>query len=406
DEAGTPALPFEQPVQTNAIWVNLREYGFTKAGEHHGDALALSNLFNQIQQGFILDENVNDEKQRVERERIEEEITATERTGNELRTEVRRLKETEIPKVEGAISLVDDDINQVELNALKRIKDPSHLDRFNLRLYWWVFIPATVFVYLFYVSAFHSAFFRDIISEAEQAANNGANIQMNPYFNRQAFAIVDLHWLVPFIFFLFGLILHIVYDSSGRSRWPKLVAVLLFILVADGLLAYNLESTYQQLKIFMGIATPDYHFYTSTVFYMVLILGFFTCLGWSILLHEIRNERQKLNVEKVTQVEIRTMKEKRLKLTNQIQDLNATMVQHDGKIEMLSLDIRRLIQKRDKISLCLVDLEKRLTDFYDGWLNYINLLGRDKAALKVACQAVLTEFHHNHLPSLTLQEAA
>ncbi|MCY7351177.1 MAG: hypothetical protein LH606_10985, partial [Cytophagaceae bacterium] len=124
DEAGTPALPFEQPVQTNAIWVNLREYGFTKAGEHHGDASALSNLFNQIQQGFILDENANDEKQRVERERIEEEITATERIANELKTEIRRIKETEIPKVEGAINLVDDGINQVELNALKRIKDP------------------------------------------------------------------------------------------------------------------------------------------------------------------------------------------------------------------------------------------------------------------------------------------
>lgn len=146
----------EPLVQPSAIRVNLRDYGFSKAGEHYGDAGALDNLFNQIRQGFVLDENANDEKQRQERVKVDTEIDGIAQMVGELNTEIRRINETEIPKIEGAIDLINEDIHQIELNALRATKDPKYINRFNLRLYWTVFIPATLFLILFYVSAFHS----------------------------------------------------------------------------------------------------------------------------------------------------------------------------------------------------------------------------------------------------------
>jgi hypothetical protein len=397
DGPETPTPSVEPPFHPNAIWVNLRDYGFTKAGEHHGDASALRNLFNQIRQGFILDENANGDKQRRERERIEADIAAQERSLGELKTDVRRINETEIPKIEGSIALVDDDINQAKLNALKQAKDPAHLNRFNLRLYWVIFAPATLFLILFYASAFHSAFYRNVIGEV-QASNVDVASVLNAIFNWKALTELNLHWLAPVVFFVFGMILHIVYDGSGRGRWAKLAGVLLFILVADGLLAFFIEDKNHQVKQLMNLAEANYHFYTSPVFYMVLVLGYFTCLGWSVMLHEIKREREKLDVEKVTEAEIRALKEKRLGLSNQIQNLKAEVVRHEGKMEELLGEIAVLTRRRDHISLSLFDLEKRITDFYDGWLSYVNLHSRSNGDLKASCQDVLNIFYNQHLP--------
>ena len=206
-----PNLPNEPIQEPQAIRVNLRDYGFAKAGEHHGDASALANLFNQIRQGFILDENANGEKQQLERERIDEEVNGLERTTGELRTEIRRINETEIPKVEAAVQAIDDEINDIKLDVLKKTKEPHHRNRFNLIVYWSVFIPATLFLVLFYVSAFHAGFYRDVIGEAQRAGNDNINSVLNTIFNRQAFNELNLHLLSPIVFFVFGLILHIVY---------------------------------------------------------------------------------------------------------------------------------------------------------------------------------------------------
>lgn len=406
DEAEAPTLPIEPPTQPNAIWVNLRDYGFAKAGVHHGDASALRNLFNQIRQGFILDENANGEKQHRERERIDEAITTLELNQGELQTQIRRIKETEIPKVEAEINHIDSEIEQIELAALTRETNPSHRSRFDMILYWIVFIPATVFVYLFYVSAFHSSFYRNVLGAATKAAENDSiGDVLNAIFNREAFFVFDLHWLAPTVFFVFGLVLHIVYDGTGWSRWLKLLGTLLLILVADGLLAYFIEEKNQQVKMLMPGGNPDYHFYTSEVFYMVLMMGFFTCMGWSIILHQIKEEHKKLDIEKIMETQVLALKEKRLTRMNQIQDLKATLVLHEGKIELILLEIKKLIQKREKISLSLFDLEKRITDFYDGWLSFVNQIRQSNGLLKEECEAVLKEFRFNHFSTLLLSEA-
>lgn len=401
DSPSTTTVPTSAPIpQPNAIRVNLRDYGFSKAGEHHGDAGALANLFNQIRQGFVLDENANDEKQ--QHEKVDVEIDAISQTVSELQTEIRRINESKIPKVEGAVALVDDDIHDIQINTLKAMNDPRHVNRFNLGLYWAVFVPATLFLILFYVSAFHSGFYRDVIGEVQQADNGNVNGVLNAIFNRSAFTELNLHWLSPVVFFVFGLILHIAFESPGRGRWLKVISVLLFILLADGFLAYFIEDKSHQVKVLMAMEGTDYHFYTSAVFYMVLILGYCTCLGWSIILHQIKEERGKLDIEKVAQIETRIRKEKRLVLTNQIQDLKALLLTHQGKIEGLNNTVDQLRRKRERISLSLSDLHKRITDFYDGWLSYVNLRGRDNSALKTDCHQTLQNFYADHLPRINL----
>ena len=72
-------------------------------------------------------------------------------------------------------------------------------------------------------------------------------------------------------------------------------------------------------------------------------------------------------------------------------------VRHEGRMEELRHEITTLIRKRDLIALSLFDLEKRVTDFYDGWLSYVNLRSRDNADLKASCQDIVRHFYDNHL---------
>ncbi len=44
----------------------------------------------------------------------------------------------------------------------EKAKSSSYKSNFNLNLYWPIFIAASIFLYGFYLSAFHTAFFRDI----------------------------------------------------------------------------------------------------------------------------------------------------------------------------------------------------------------------------------------------------
>jgi hypothetical protein len=175
-----------------------------------------------------------------------------------------------------------------------------------------------------------------------------------------------------------------------------MLGTLSFILLADALLAYFVENKSHEVKVMMGLDEPNYHFYTSAVFYMVLVMGYCTCLGWSVILHQIKEEYGKKDVEKIAKMEIEIRKEKRLALVNQVQDLKALLITHEGGINKLRKEIEGLKKIREQIALSMSDLEQRITNFYDGWLIYVNKVS-DNTELKNECDAILRKFYQQHI---------
>jgi hypothetical protein len=391
DLRSLPASITEKPV----VRVNLRDYGFKKAGHHEADAKALENLFNQILNGYIIDENANEERQLKEQQRIDAQIGEIDQQAENLQMEIRKINETDIPKIQNTIDFLDDEVNNIKLEVINYAQNPNHLNKFNLNLYWLVFIPATIFLYLFYVSAVYSGFFRDVINEVQQAGTNGIASVLAAIFAKKAFTEFNLHWFAPVIFFVFGIVLHVAYEPS-KWRVIKMLGTLSFILLADALLAYFVENKSHEVKVMMGLDEPNYHFYTSAVFYMVLVMGYCTCLGWSVILHQIKEEYGKKDVEKIAKMEIEIRKEKRLALVNQVQDLKALLITHEGGINKLRKEIEGLKKLREQIALSMSDLEQRITNFYDGWLIYVNKVS-DNTELKNECDAILRKFYQQHV---------
>jgi peptidoglycan hydrolase CwlO-like protein len=376
---------------SSAIRVNLHDYGLKKALANLGNPQALDNLLNQIRQGFILDETSNSDEQRRERDQLEAALWKLENQLIEQRSEQKRIEEGEIQEIELKISHLEKQLRTLELQRAKLEVRPSEGNRFTLRLYWLIFWPATIFLYFFYVSTFYSAFFRDLIAEAVQPNANIDSI-LNAIFSPSAFTTLNLHFAAPIVFFLFGLVLHIVFDQGGRWRWYRTAGMLLFIFCVDALLAYSLEAKIHTVRKFMRTAELDYHFYTSPIFYLVLALGFFTCLGWSILLHQIKAERAKFDVDGLLEAKWKQALAARSDLQNQIQALRTKILVIEGNLLRTEREMEQLCRQRETIVRSLRDLPKRAVDFYDGWLEYLNRNKGEGEILLNQCEDVFQQF--------------
>jgi hypothetical protein len=133
---------------------------------------------------------------------------------------------------------------------------------------------------MFYVSAVHSAFFRDIASEIANVNVDTSQLKaiMNTVFNEGAFREFNMHWIAPVVFFIFAIVLHVVYRMTGVFRIPAIIIVLLFILSVDGLIAYFVEANNHKLESLMGMAEEGWKFYESPVFTLFLFLVFLVVL--------------------------------------------------------------------------------------------------------------------------------
>jgi hypothetical protein len=248
---------------------------------------------------------------------------------------------------------------------------------------------------MFYVSAVHSAFFRDIASEIANVNVDTSQLKaiMNTVFNEGAFREFNMHWIAPVVFFIFAIVLHVVYRMTGVFRIPAIIIVLLFILSVDGLIAYFVEANNHKLESLMGMAEEGWKFYESPVFYAVLVFGFFSCLAWSITLFQFQKEFPSTDNrnKKLFEKEVAILRRKLWKLEQDKIALNSDIIKLEHEKEGGIQEINHLEKSKSNVSYSIPMLRKNISSFYNGWLSYLN--GRKDARVCVAeCEKVKTEF--------------
>ncbi len=385
-------LPENALTTNNVMRVDLHDYGFKQAGATGADPAALRNYLNDIHNGFIVDVNDNEDEQKRERERREGEIDKL--TEEKVTTEasLRKIREAEIPAVKEKISSLKQQASQLDIDRAKKSGE-SKRSSFNLSLYWPVFAMATIFLYGFYMSAFHTAFFKDMAKAISEADSGNISELLNTVFNKEAFTEFNLHWFAPIIFFVFAMVLHIVFEAEPKIRSYLLAATLLLILVADCLLAYFIEYNSHYIQLLNGTANPNWAFYESPRFYLVLFLGFFTCLGWSMILHGIKEEYQKEDVEEVTRLQKQQLRDKETELLLNIEELQKKAIDVEAQVQRIAQLIERKTKQLNNTVYSVSDLEKRITAFYAGWLTFVANL-KNNSALKAANETVMYEFRN------------
>jgi peptidoglycan hydrolase CwlO-like protein len=368
---------------------NMNDLGYTRAGRNNGDPIALNNSFQLIRSGQIVDENNNEQKRNEVIESLDSKISEHKAEINKHKAAIDKTDQVDLPLIEREITENKLRIEELKSNSLEiRYKR----NRFNLILTWIGFVIGFIYLYIFYVSAIHSALFRDIASEVARAGSNSIGSLLNNVFNVTAFKEFNIHWFAPVVFFIFALIFHFALEiKSTTVKWASTAVVASFVLVADGLLAYCIENNNHTLSRLMGLSDGTWVFYKSFVFYLVLFFGFFTSMGWSIVLHKLASEFEASNPEMRAREEI-------LGIEKIIRQLYAGKgIAASGRIERLasisSLEdkINELEAKKSNVHYSLVDLEKSIDDFYNGWLSYLNGLKSD-LHIKQECERLYISF--------------
>ncbi len=372
--------------------VNLRDYGFRQAGKHHGDVHALGNLLENIRTGHLLDEQMLQRSQNQQHQQTDNEINRLKQEINRTEADRSDITANRIPKIQSKIADLESQNSNLEIERAEAI-EKSRESRFNYLMYLIFFVPATLFVYLFYVMATHSALLRDIAGEVAKADARSIQSVLNTVFNIKAFGDINFHWVAPVVFFIFAALLHRIFDSKSKYRVLHIVMVLLFVLCADGLIAYFIEANSHLVKTLTGLAKSDqpWHFYLSPVFYMVLVFGFFSCLGWSALLYALREEKLKSIPEYVILAKRKMIAGELKELNDILEKLTADAGRKEAEIKNLQLSIDQLENQKQKIVFSPLEIAQSITAFFDGWLAYVNGIDHNND-VKQKCLETVTHF--------------
>lgn len=326
--------------------------------------------------------------------------------------EEKMRQESELKNTETALSIQNDrleaahqkinsikhDISRVKSNpedfGITDTKQPHALFYIGLIL----LAPITIYLFVFYISATYSAFFKVFSDDSLTAA----------IFDAQSLNdAMKASWLegllvitIPSVFLGLGYIIHMIQKGKGMKNNFRLAALFIITFLFDGLLAYQiekkiyefnkiLESSPYNLKIALGEAE----------FWMIIFAGFVVYIIWGLVFDLVMKEYE--NIDKIKGF-IRTKQEELLQ-TEELQ--NKILFEIDTIKQKISAIKGKIQELQNKIDGFVLNVQQYLhyhSQYKEGWFQAIAgelALPRERmTALIEECEEVST----NHLESLNL----
>lgn len=326
--------------------------------------------------------------------------------------EEKNKKHSELKNIETAISIFEEKKQNVseKINLAKgEIEDVNHnpekygvpsTKRPKAQFYIGLFllVPITLYLFVFYISATYSAFFKDFSNDSLTAA----------IFDAQAFNnALNAGWLeailiftIPSVFLGLGYVIHMVQKGKGIKNIFRMVALFIVTFLFDGLLAYQIEK-----KIYEFNKTPDSLPYDLKIalgeaeFWMIIFAGFVVYIIWGLVFDITMKEHE--NLDKIkghisSKVEeIKLLEISKNETIEEINNLRKKVVEISGRITELQGIIDGFV----------VNLKQYLLyhhQYKEGWFQSV----RSEIALPLARQNEILEqcevVANEHLQSLNL----
>ena len=261
-------------------------------------------------------------------------------------------KQSELKNTEAAISIFDEKkqtLSEKINNCKNEMEDVNHHPekygvpstkkpkaQFYIGLI--LLIPITLYLFVFYISATYSAFFKDFSNDSLTAA----------IFDSQAFNnALKAGWLeavliftIPSVFLGLGYVIHMIQKGSGLKSTFRQIALYLVTFSFDGLLAYQIEK-----KIYEFNKTPDSLPYNLKIalgeaeFWMIIFAGFVVYIIWGLVFDITMKEHE--NLDKIkgyisTKIEeIKLLDAAKTEVSEEINNLKKKIVEVSGRITEL-----------------------------------------------------------------------
>ncbi|WP_026452394.1 hypothetical protein [Aequorivita capsosiphonis] len=324
--------------------------------------VALHNLFNSFEE--LCRKQLN-EQQRLKQPYIE----------------AQEKQKTEFKKRETALSIYEDskvglendiDKHKFEIVDVKQNPEKYGIDsdkrpkaQFYIGLF--LLLPITIYLFVFYISASYSGFFKDFETGSLTAAIFDANALSK--------AIGD-GWLeavfvgtIPFVFMGLGYLVHMFQKTKGWQAYIKLAMLFLLTFVFDLILAYLIEKKIFLFDAVLGEKFTPMDALQSVNFWGIIFAGFIVYVIWGLVFDFVMKEHE--NVDKVRafirakQEEIKNTENKKNELIAQIEGIKNDISSINGAISEL----------QSKIDGFIFPVKEYLHYHYqyvEGWYQAIN----------------------------------
>lgn len=260
-----------------------------------------------------------------------------------------------------------------KIEQIKEGKGNKHLAKVKFYLFAIITLGLGLYLYLFYGSAAYSAFFGD--SESIQSVSEAL-------FNSLAFKLAWAHGalnfflilLFPTIFVALGVMLHNFSQEEGYFKYLKILALLFVAFIFDSLLAYKIS----EMFYIPTMEAPKYTLsmaFESGDFWFVIFCGFVSYIIWGLVYGQMMACYEEMSEGSIT-----------IKgLNKQIEDLNKKIAEIDSKIQKSEekiIEFKNIIAqlRKDLNQMTIIDytvVRRCLNEFITGWLQYMNLVGKE-----------------------------
>ena len=256
-------------------------------------------------------------------------------------------------------------------------------------------LPITVYLFVFYISASYSAFFKDFETGSLTAAifdANALNKSMSDGWLEAVFI-----GTIPFVFMGLGYLIHMFQKTKKVVSYIKLGALFVLTFMFDVILAYLIEKKIFDFDKVLGEHFSPSEAFESVNFWGIIFAGFVVYLIWGLVFDFVMKEHE--NVDKIKSFirskkeEIQNAKVKKADLISKIDNLKHEVTSINGNISEL----------QSKIDGFIFPVKEYLHYHYqykEGWYQAINevlaLPFKAKDELKSNCEDVAME----HLKSL------
>jgi len=339
-------------------------YGASKKAEGNPPtlAIALHNLYYSFED--LCRKQLND--QEVLKQPYKQ-------TQEQERTQLRKL-DTALTIYEGQVKIKTDDIDRHkhEIVDVKQNPDKYGIDadkrpkaQFYIGLA--LLLPITIYLFVFYISASYSSFFKDF----EDGSLTAAIFDAEAFSKALSDGVLEAVFVgtIPFVFMGLGYLVHMFQKEKGWKSMMKLIVLFLLTFFFDVILAYLIEK-----KIFDFNALPGETFtpgdaLQSVNFWGIIFAGFVVYVIWGLVFDFVMKEHE--NVDKIRNFiqskkeAIKNDIEKKDELLKKIDAIKKDITEVEGKIAEL----------QSKIDGFIFPVKEYLHYHYqyvEGWYQAIN----------------------------------
>lgn len=388
----------ENEVQTESIdsSMPINEWGWTKAKSMNGSITGLKVCLQQIFQDYR--RKVRNDKAEQEKAKQPYLVKLQERKGDiEIyQNRLEKINKEELPELNDKIAGLQEDIINIKSNP----EDITGVKRSNVGFYIGLTILAfiTIYLFVFYSSASYSAFFKEFEPSSAGVVSAIFDAQaLSKAFSGGVFQGI-LILTLPFLFLGLGYIIDEINNRKDKLKVAKIGAIIAVTFIFDAILAYVIEQKIYDLQQQGSFnEMPDFtisYAVTSVEFWLIIFAGFVAYIIWGLIFSFVMEAYE--NMDKVL-VAIRAKKQEIEQVMGKIENKKEEKSKLDYKIGENKREIEKLNEILNQTDFVdYKQLENRLVQFFDGWLEWMNA-NKEKEPKLVEAHEVVKIFISNNL---------